>query len=143
VGGRDPVLALARGQFGVAELRPGQREIIDAVLDGDDVLAVMPTGAGKSLCYQIPALLIPGSTVIVTPLLALMQDQQDKLRERELDSASLRSTLRAADEREIVEDIRAGDHEFIYVTPEQLEREDRLQTLRRSRPSLFVVDEAH
>ncbi len=138
----DEITRLAR-RFGVMEPRPVQRQVIQAVLAGDDVLAVMPTGAGKSLCYQIPALSIPGSTVIVSPLLALMQDQQEKLAENRFVSAGLNSTLSAREEREAVEDITAGEHEFIYVTPEQLERPDRIEALRRSRVSLFVVDEAH
>jgi ATP-dependent DNA helicase RecQ len=139
----DEIERLARTRFGVEELRPGQREVIDAVMAGHDVLAVMPTGAGKSLCFQIPALLIPGSTVIVSPLLALMRDQVDKLAQRDFPSAKLDSTLTAREDRETMREVGGGEHEFIYVTPEQLERPDRIEALQRSDISLFVVDEAH
>lgn len=134
---------VARARFGVTDWRPGQREVIEGVLAGEDVLAVMPTGAGKSLCYQLPALLVPGSTVIVSPLLALTQDQQDKLEERHFESARLDSTLTQKETHSASREIRTGEHEFIYVTPEQLEKPERLETLRRSKVSLFVVDEAH
>src|SRR5690349_8997942 len=82
-----------RRTFGLDRLRPGQREVIEAVLDGRDTLAIMPTGAGKSLCYQLPALHLEGMTVIVSPLIALMKDQADKLRELGLDAVELNSTI--------------------------------------------------
>src|SRR5918911_2718436 len=82
-----------RQTFGLERLRPGQAEVIRSVLDGRDTLAVMPTGAGKSLCYQLPALHLTGTTVVVSPLIALMQDQADKLRDLGLDALELNSTL--------------------------------------------------
>jgi ATP-dependent DNA helicase RecQ len=137
------LLREARERFGVHELRPGQRELIEAVLAGRDALGVLPTGAGKSLCYQLPAAFLPGPTVVVSPLLALMQDQEEKLVEKQLDVARLDSTLSAAAAAETTRAIRGGRAEFVYVTPEQLEKPERIAALRRSQVSLFVVDEAH
>jgi ATP-dependent DNA helicase RecQ len=137
------LLREAHERFGVDELRPGQRELIEAVLSGRDAIGVLPTGAGKSLCFQLPAPFIPGSTVIVSPLLALMQDQEEKLVERELDVARIDSTRTLREAAQVDKDIQTGRTEFIYVTPEQLERSDRLEALGRSHISLFVVDEAH
>src|SRR6476620_6886160 len=85
--------------FGLESLRPGQRAVIDAVLEGKHTLAIMPTGAGKSLCYQVPAMLLPGTTVVVSPLIALMKDQADKLAERGVESETMNSALNASEER--------------------------------------------
>ena len=136
-------MARARARFGVEELRPGQREIIEALLDGRDVLGVMPTGAGKSLCFQLPALFLPKATVVVSPLLALMRDQHDKLTEAEVDVVKLDSTLTAREADAVAREVRRGEHAIIYVTPEQLEKPERLEALRKAGVSLFVVDEAH
>ena len=134
----------ARERFGIQEFRPGQREIMEAVLQGRDVLGVLPTGAGKSLTFQLPALFVPGATVVVSPLLALMHDQKEHLVERfDLEVAKLDSTLSASEAKDLHREIRRGEHEFIYVTPEQLENPERLALLKRANVSLFVVDEAH
>ncbi|WNG44496.1 ATP-dependent DNA helicase RecQ [Archangium minus] len=136
-------MAEARARFGVEELRPGQREIIEALLEGKDVLGVMPTGAGKSLCFQLPALFLPKATVVVSPLLALMQDQHEKLSEAEVDVVKLDSTLTQREADEVAREVRRGEHELIYMTPEQLEKPERIDVLRKAGVSLFVVDEAH
>jgi ATP-dependent DNA helicase RecQ len=133
----------ARERFGVEEFRPGQREIIEALLDGRDVLGVMPTGAGKSLCFQLPALFLPRLTVVVSPLLALMRDQHEKLSDAAVDVVKLDSTLTAREADAVAREVRRGEHEIIYVTPEQLEKPERLEALRKAGVSLFVVDEAH
>ncbi|HEX8433688.1 ATP-dependent DNA helicase RecQ [Archangium sp.] len=135
--------AEARARFGVEELRPGQREILEALLEGKDVLGVMPTGAGKSLCFQLPALFLPKATVVVSPLLALMQDQHEKLTEADVGVVKLDSTLSAREADALTREVRRGEHEIIYVTPEQLEKPERLEALRKAGVSLFVVDEAH
>jgi ATP-dependent DNA helicase RecQ len=127
----------------VTRFRPGQREIIEQVLAGRDTVGVLPTGTGKSLCFQLPALLIPGPTVIVSPLIALMKDQHDKAAQAGIPSAKLDSTLSAAEEQQVVREIAAGEQELIYVTPERLEKAECLQLLERSGVSLFVIDEAH
>jgi ATP-dependent DNA helicase RecQ len=133
----------ARAHFDVTRFRPGQRELIEAVVDGVDALGVLPTGGGKSLTYQLPALVLPKATVVVSPLLALMQDQQEKLAEADIDAAKLDSTLSAHDERTVTEEIREGEHELIYVTPERLENAEYLDLLKRCGVSLLVIDEAH
>jgi ATP-dependent DNA helicase RecQ len=139
----EALAAEARERFGVEEFRPGQREIIEALLDGKDVLGVMPTGAGKSLCFQLPALFLPKLTVVVSPLLALMQDQHEKLSDAAVDVVKLDSTLTAREADAVAREVRRGQHELIYVTPEQLEKPERLEALRKAGVSLFVVDEAH
>jgi ATP-dependent DNA helicase RecQ len=137
------VARAARERFGVTRFRPGQRDVIEAVLAGRDVLAVMPTGAGKSLCYQLPALFIPGSTIVVTPLIALMQDQVERAEEADVPAVRLDSTLTAREARDEERAVARGRRELVYVTPERLEKPEQLELLARSDPSLFVVDEAH
>lgn len=136
-------LRKAKKRLGVTAFRPGQEELIEAVMKGEDALGILPTGAGKSLCYQLPALFLPHAVVVVSPLISLMKDQQDKLEDRSIPVAKLDSTLSARDERETVDDIWEGEPELIYVTPERLEREESLAMLRRTGVSLLVVDEAH
>ncbi|MBI2390499.1 MAG: ATP-dependent DNA helicase RecQ [Deltaproteobacteria bacterium] len=136
------VLREAR-RFGVERFRPGQRELIEAVLAGRDAIGVLPTGGGKSLCYQLPALLLPKPTVVVSPLLALVQDQVAHLDAWRLESSRLDSSLSAAEERHNETEIRTGISPLIYVTPERLQTEDCLALLRRNGVSRLVVDEAH
>jgi ATP-dependent DNA helicase RecQ len=136
-------LRKAKRRLGVTTFRPGQEELIEAVMKGEDALGILPTGGGKSLCYQLPALFMPHAVVVVSPLISLMKDQQDKLEDCSIPVAKLDSTLSARDERETVDDIREGEPELIYVTPERLEREDCVAMLRRTGVSLLVVDEAH
>jgi ATP-dependent DNA helicase RecQ len=133
----------ARVRFRVARFRPGQRELIQAAVEGRNVLGILPTGSGKSLCYQLPALFLPKATVIVSPLIALMQDQQQKLADWEIYAAKLNSTLTRAEERDTVLEIGRGEHDIVYVTPERLENPDYVDLLRASGVSLFVIDEAH
>lgn len=130
-------------RFGVQTFRPGQRELIEAVLSGRDAIGVMPTGGGKSLCYQLPALLLPKPTVVVSPLIALVQDQVAHLDGWRLESSRLDSSLSAEEERHNETEIRTGISPLIYVTPERLQTEDCLALLRRNGVSRIVVDEAH
>jgi ATP-dependent DNA helicase RecQ len=134
---------LAQDRFGIRALRPGQRELIEAALTGRDAIGVLPTGAGKSLSYQLPSLVLSGPVLVVSPLIALMQDQQEKLADNAIAAAKLNSTLSAAEERETLASIRAGEIPLIYVTPERLENSEYLELVKRQRVSLFVVDEAH
>jgi ATP-dependent DNA helicase RecQ len=129
--------------FGLDEFRPGQEEIIRSVLDGRDTVAIMPTGAGKSLCYQIPALLLPGTTVVVSPLISLMKDQGDKLEDMGLAASPMNSTLTAREESEHLEQIAADGSEFVLTTPERLATTEFRETLRQTPIDLLVVDEAH
>lgn len=130
-------------RFGIQHFRPGQRAIIEAVLSGRDVIGIMPTGSGKSLTFQLPALVLPNPTLIVSPLIALMQDQAEKAAEAEIGVAKLNSTLTTTEEREICEAIVEGEEKLIYVTPERLDNPEYRDLLRTSGVSLFVVDEAH
>jgi len=111
---------LLRRTFRLQRLRPGQREVIESVLAGRDTLAIMPSGAGKSLCYQLPTLQTRGTTVVVSPLIALMKDQSDKLEERGVDAAAVNSALSARERREAMRRIRGRKADFIFTTPEQL-----------------------
>jgi ATP-dependent DNA helicase RecQ len=129
--------------FGLANLRPGQKEVIESVLDGRDTLAVMPTGSGKSLCYQLPALNLPGTAVVVSPLISLMKDQAEKLEEIGAEAAQVNSTLNAQQESETLQNIRRADSDIVFVTPERLENPDFVADLRGIAINLFVVDEAH
>ncbi len=128
--------------FGYADFRPGQRKIIDAVLAGRDCIALMPTGAGKSLTFQIPAKLLPGPVLVVSPLISLMKDQVDALVRVGFRAGVLNSTLTWEERRSRIEALRHGDLELLYVAPEAL-TESLRTTLAECRPSLVVVDEAH
>ncbi|HUO86571.1 MAG TPA: ATP-dependent DNA helicase RecQ [Thermoanaerobaculia bacterium] len=132
-----------RRRFGHETLRPGQADVLFSVLTGRNVLAIMPTGAGKSLCFQLPGLDLPGTTVVVSPLIALMKDQVDRLVERGVRAARLDSTLAAGEEKQVLEELAAGETEFLYVTPERLANAGFLARLEGVEVDLFVVDEAH
>jgi len=134
---------LARERFGIRRLRPGQRRLLEAVFGRRDALGILPTGAGKSLCYQLPALFLPKPVVVVSPLISLMQDQHEKLADAAISAARLNSTLTESDERAAADDIRAGEPEIVFVTPERLENPEYVQVLAEGGVSLFVVDEAH
>ncbi|HME82422.1 MAG TPA: RecQ family ATP-dependent DNA helicase [Candidatus Eremiobacteraceae bacterium] len=133
-----------RTHFGYERFQPGQEEVIRRVLEGKDTLAILATGAGKSLCYQLPALLLPGTTVVVSPLIALMKDQIDMLAEAGISSTiALNSTLSDEEEISHLERVARGNLKLIYVTPERLEDESFVEVLERLHVPLFVVDEAH
>ncbi|MBW3630268.1 MAG: ATP-dependent DNA helicase, partial [Gemmatimonadetes bacterium] len=132
-----------RARFGLEEFRQGQEEAIRAVLDGRDALVIMPTGSGKSLIYQLPALLLPGLTVVVSPLIALMKDQTDKLEEIGIDARTINSSLtdRQQADQEIA--LGQGEGQILYVTPERFRDRHFFDVLLERHVSLFVVDEAH
>ena len=132
-----------RGTFGLDRFRPGQQDVIQAIVAGRDTLAVMPTGAGKSLCYQLPALHLPGTTIVVSPLIALMKDQADKLRDLGVTAREVNSAIPAAAAREATAEIEGGAVDFVFTTPERLEDPAFLDMLRAIDIDLFVVDEAH
>src|SRR6516164_5833101 len=132
-----------RKTFGFADFRAGQDDIIGAILDGRDVLAVMPTGSGKSLCYQLPALLRDGLTVVVSPLIALMRNQVAQLKSYGVAAASLNSTNDFDENRTILEQIARGELRLAYVAPERLAKPETIALLKRARVGLLAVDEAH
>lgn len=133
---------LAR-HFGLERLRPGQWAVIQRVLEGHETLAIMPTGAGKSLCYQVPALLLPGRTVVVSPLIALMKDQCDKLLQHGIHAVQFNSGLSSDALLRAEEDTRSGRAKLVFCTPERLVDEHFRTLLADGRTDLLVVDEAH
>ena len=139
----DDVRTRLRTHFGHQEFRQGQEEIVSAVLGGRDVLAVMPTGSGKSLGYQLPAVMLPGTTLVVSPLISLMKDQVDELNRRGIGSASLHSMLSAGNRREVLSAARAGALRLLYVAPERFASDQFLRLLGELDVARFVVDEAH
>ncbi len=129
--------------FGYDSFRPGQKPVIDSILAGRDVFAVMPTGAGKSVCYQIPAMLLPGITLVISPLISLMQDQVKSLNEAGVSAAFINSSLSENAFRETVRKARQGVYKIIYVAPERLVTDGFLDLARNVRISMVTVDEAH
>ena len=137
----QPPKEVLKDVFGYDSFRPGQREIIDAVLAGQDCVGVMPTGSGKSLTYQVPAIALGRFALVVSPLIALMKDQVDALTEAGVSATFLNSTLSFDERRERLAAIAAGKHRLVYVAPEGLEASvGRL--LAEVRPSLIAIDEA-
>ena len=144
----DPrALASARQQlrevFGYAEFLPGQAEVVASVLAGRDTLAVLPTGGGKSICYQLPALLLDGLTLVVSPLLALMKDQVDALTHNGVPAAAVNSTVPRKEQGEILQRAAAGDLRLLYVAPERFSDGRFIAAMRRVNVALLVIDEAH
>ncbi|HSN15374.1 MAG TPA: ATP-dependent DNA helicase RecQ, partial [Anaeromyxobacteraceae bacterium] len=134
---------LLRLHWGFPELRPAQRRVIRSVLSGRDTLAILPTGGGKSLCFQIPALVLDGFTIVVSPLLALMQDQVTALAARGIAAEALNSLLKADQQRAVLERLKAGEVKLLYVSPERLDRLAAELAAAGIRPALLAVDEAH
>ena len=132
-----------RNVFGHQTFRPGQEQVVQALLAGESSLALFPTGAGKSLCYQLPAVLMEGTALVVSPLIALMKDQVDALRARGIAAARLDSSLTSEQTQQVYADLRAGTLKLLYVAPERLTGEAFLERLKRVRISLLAIDEAH
>ena len=130
-------------QFGFAKFRPGQEEVIRAVLAGRDAMGVMPTGQGKSLCYQLPATMLPGLTLVISPLIALMQDQVASLKQRKIAAAAFHSGLTGSEKHRVIQDLNQKKLQLLYLAPERMQHEGFLQLLRSLWVSLLVVDEAH
>ncbi len=138
------ILREAQSRFGIKRFRPGQREVLESIFSGRNTLAIMPTGAGKSLTYQLPALFLPKPVVVVSPLIALMQDQQEKAEDARIVVEKLNSTLRKSEAESAAEDIQQRLAQLIYVTPERLELPAFQSELKAAGGiSLLVVDEAH
>ncbi|MFI5387562.1 MAG: RecQ family ATP-dependent DNA helicase, partial [Fimbriimonadales bacterium] len=129
--------------FGFESFRPGQEKVIRALLEGRSALAVFPTGAGKSLCYQLSALQIDGLTLVVSPLIALMKDQIDFLKSKGVPAARLDSTMEAAEAISVTDGIQQGRLKLLYVAPERFNNERFVAEMRRARIGLFAIDEAH
>ncbi|HYO08177.1 MAG TPA: ATP-dependent DNA helicase RecQ [Tepidisphaeraceae bacterium] len=141
---RSTYRKMARERFGFDDLRPGQEEVIQLILDGHDVLSIMPTGAGKSAIYQMCGLLLDGPTVVISPLIALQKDQVESIQEKDLpEAAVVNSTQRVGQRREAFDKLEGGQLEFLFLSPEQLANEETFEKVKASPPSLFVIDEAH
>ncbi|HEY2433541.1 MAG TPA: ATP-dependent DNA helicase RecQ [Vicinamibacterales bacterium] len=139
----DDVRTTLRARFGHDAFRDGQERIVEAVVDGHDVMAVMPTGSGKSLCYQLPALMLPGTTIVVSPLISLMKDQVDELNRRDIPSGALHSTMTTGERRTVVSAARAGELHLLYVAPERFGSSLFVDLIGDVPVARFVVDEAH
>ncbi len=135
--------SILKDTFGYDAFRPLQREVIENVLAGRDTLAIMPTGGGKSLCYQIPALLLDGLTVVVSPLIALMKDQVDQLRASGISAVVLNSSLSPAEYKKNMRLVRDGTAKLLYVAPETLLTARTFSLLSETRLALLTIDEAH
>ncbi len=129
--------------FGLDDFRPAQREVIEDVMRGQDVLCVMPTGAGKSLCYQLPAAADGGLTIVVSPLISLMEDQVQQMRDEGIAASLLNSSLSPALRRQVIAELNDGFEGLLYVAPERFSTADFLEVLQKLKPKLFAVDEAH
>ena len=140
---RNTIRRLLRSTFGIEQLRDGQQRVIDSVLDGKDTLAIMPTGGGKSLCYQIPAKMLEGITIVVSPLISLMKDQLEKLEELGIRSVQVNSSLNAEEEAAAIEAIATEACEIVFCTPERLVSPEFIAVLKGVTLDIVVVDEAH
>ncbi|MEE9613133.1 MAG: ATP-dependent DNA helicase RecQ, partial [Desulfatiglandales bacterium] len=129
--------------FGFNQFRPGQEEILESVLDASDTLAIMPTGGGKSLCYQVPAFIRQGITLVVSPLIALMKDQVDALRVLDLPVIAIHSLMGIKEQGDALERISSGKIKLVYVAPERLTNQRFLDVLKKATVSMVAVDEAH
>ncbi len=129
--------------YGFSAFRPGQEEILAATLDGKDVLAVMPTGSGKSLCFQLPAIVRQGLTLVVSPLIALMRGQVAQLRELGVEAASLNSSSEIEERQRIARSLRDRSLRLLYIAPERLLRDDVLAGLKDASIGCLAIDEAH
>ncbi len=140
--GADPEYVL-QSVFGYDSFRPDQEPVIRRVIEGHDALLVMPTGGGKSLCYQIPALVRPGCGLVVSPLISLMQDQVDALRQLGVQAAVLNSSLSPAERQAVQEQLTRGDLDLCYVAPERATRSSFMRLIEQADPALIAIDEAH
>ena len=136
-------LQILEQYFGYPSFRPGQEELIDALLAGRDAVGILPTGAGKSLCYQVPALLLEGITLVVSPLISLMRDQVENLERRRISAAYINSSVRKKERHKILQNADAGEYRLLYISPERLVSPAFIRFARRVKISMLVVDEAH
>src|SRR3954466_1274929 len=136
----DAALAALKNFFGFESFREGQREVVEAILEGHDTVVVMPTGGGKSLCFQLPALMREGITIVVSPLIALMKDQVDALRQNGIPAAFLNSSLTPREQDSILWRLKAGELKLLYLAPERLIGEGRfIQFLKSLKIALVAI----
>ena len=135
--------ALLQHYFGYGEFRPGQEELVDGILNGEDVFGIMPTGGGKSICYQLPGLMLPGVTLVVSPLISLMHDQVMALKAAGIPGAYVNSSLTFPQLRAVYRNMLLGKYKIIYVAPERLQSDGFLEAVEQMNISMVAVDEAH
>src|SRR3954469_5386666 len=135
--------AALKDHFGYSAFRPGQEAAVESVLAGRDTLVVLPTGGGKSLCYQVPALMLPKLTIVISPLISLMKDQVDALAARGLPATFVNSTLTGSETPDPLARAVRGDVKLLYVAPERFDAGTTADRLREAGVSLLAVDEAH
>ena len=135
--------SLLKQYFGYTSFRPGQHEVIQTLLEGRDCLAIMPTGAGKSICFQLPALMMPGVTLVISPLISLMKDQVDSLVNQEIPATYINSQCTFEEAKARFAAIRAGQVKLVYISPERLENEFFTSFMQSLPISMFIIDEAH
>jgi ATP-dependent DNA helicase RecQ len=134
---------LLQKYYGYPSFRESQAKIVQSVLAGRDTFAIMPTGAGKSVCYQIPSLLFEGLTLVISPLISLMKDQVDALNNLEIPAAYINSSLGVRATRERIAGAKAGEYRLLYIAPERLESEPFLELLGELSVAMIAIDEAH
>lgn len=139
----DRALEVLNKYYGYSSFRPGQKQIIDEILNGNDAVAIMPTGGGKSICYQVPAMIVEGLTIVVSPLISLMKDQVDAIRDIGIESAYINSTLSSREIDEIFQLALEGNLKILYVAPERLETSQFLDLVSKVQVGLVAIDEAH
>ena len=141
---RRQVRRIMREKFGFADFRPGQEAAIRSVLAGHDTLAVLPTGLGKSMIYQMAEQVLHGPTVVISPLIALQRDQVESIEESNVGKAAqVNSTMRESKREEVLQALEEGKLNYLFLAPEQFSNEEVLQQIKEAHPALFVVDEAH
>src|SRR4029079_15251809 len=138
----DAIASLQK-HFGFEDFREGQREVISSILEGKDAVVVMPAGSAQSLCYQRPAMILDGVTLVVSPLIALMKDQVDALHARGLPATFINSSIAWQEQVARIDALRRREYKLVYVAPERFRSDRVLEALRAIRISLFAVDEAH
>jgi len=138
----SPELILQK-YYGYNSFREQQKEIIETVLSGRDTVVLMPTGGGKSICYQIPAMMLDGTCIVVSPLISLMKDQVEALRSNGITAAYLNSSLSSSEQREVEAAFYNGNLKLLYVSPEKLASEVFMNAISKMSISMFAIDEAH
>ena len=138
-----PEIVDSLARFGLTSFRPGQLEVIESILAGENCVCIMPTGGGKSLCFQLPAVLRPGLTLVVSPLIALMKDQVDALQRQGVQAACINSSLSPPEQQQCLDQMRAGELDLVYVAPERLRSRRFIDAVKQSNLQLLAVDEAH
>jgi ATP-dependent DNA helicase RecQ len=140
---KQQLIELLKLHYGYESFRPGQEKVIDNILTGRSTVVIMPTGGGKSLCYQLPALVLDGATLVISPLISLMKDQVDGLKRIGIPATFINSTVSAQDTVQRLQDVKDGKYKLLYIAPERFYNSDFIKALDDIKVSLFAIDEAH